>query len=345
MSKDSPILFEKRGVAGFIRLNRQQTLNAVDGAMLRALNDQLDQWEADDSIARIVIGAVAGRAFSAGGDIRHLYEAGTSGSFDFDFFAHEYALNARIAKFPKPYVALVDGIAMGGGVGISFHGSHVVAGENLSFAMPEVGIGFFPDVGASHLLSRLPGHTGVYLGLTGNRIGQQDALWCGLATHACSKERLPVLTAALEEEGDVNAILQAHSDQAGPSELSDLQPQIEEIFRGDSIKAIIETAQSKAATSPFASRCLQKLQEKCPTSLAVALEQISRGAHLDIDACMKMEYRILCRMLPRSDFYEGIRAAIIDKDGKPAWSPASHEEVGTISGFFDELGNKELALQ
>ena len=170
--------------------------------MLDALNSQLDVWEKDDAISRVIIKAVPGRAFSAGGDIRHLYERGLKKDYDFEFFANEYRLNARIAKFPKPYIALVDGIVMGGGVGVSFHGSHRVAGEGIGFAMPEVGIGFFPDVGASYFLSRLEGSLGIYLGLTGLRVRQSDALWCGLATHACrSEDFISIGTGIVQQKG------------------------------------------------------------------------------------------------------------------------------------------------
>lgn len=177
------IRFERAGRAGLVTLNRPKALNAVNHAMVRALAKALDAWEADPGVALVVIKG-EGRAFSAGGDLLDIYQAGREGKPRVDFFADEYRLNARIRRFAKPFVALIDGIVMGGGVGVSFHGSHRVVTENAQFAMPEVGIGFFPDVGGSYLLPRLKGSFGMYLALTGNRIRHGDLLWCGLATHA-----------------------------------------------------------------------------------------------------------------------------------------------------------------
>ncbi|WP_292154434.1 3-hydroxyisobutyryl-CoA hydrolase, partial [Mesorhizobium sp.] len=200
------IRFERLGKAGVVTLTRPQALNAVTHRMVKALGKALDAWEGDAGVAVVVVKA-EGRAFSAGGDILHIYEAGRAGKPPVDFFADEYRLNARIARFRKPYVALIDGIVMGGGVGISFHGSHRVLTENAQFAMPEVGIGFFPDVGASHLLPDLGGSFGMYLGLTGNRIRYGDALWSGLATHTIKAEDQAGLLDELATSGDANAEL------------------------------------------------------------------------------------------------------------------------------------------
>src|SRR6188508_1329313 len=185
------ILFERRGTAGLVTLNRPQALNAVTLGMVRALTRQLNEWRGDPSVTRVVLTAAGGRAFSAGGDIRALYDAGTSGRHDemLAFYGEEYVLNTMIKHYPKPYVALIDGIVMGGGVGLSVHGSHRVAGDRFSFAMPEVSIGFFPDIGATWFLPRLPGELGAYCALTGERLGAADAVAATVATHRVPSSR------------------------------------------------------------------------------------------------------------------------------------------------------------
>ena len=342
------LLIEQRGVAGVLTLNRQHALNAVTEEMVDAIARQLDIWENNQSIERVVIGAAEGRAFSAGGDIRHLYEQGMAGNHLYDFFRREYLLNARIHAYPKPYVALVDGIAMGGGVGVSFHGSHVVAGGGMAFAMPEVGIGFFPDVGGSYLLSRLPGQIGLYLGLTGARIKQADAVWLGLADYAVNSERFPELAAALEQSGDTGAIIEGFTDDTAAPPLADRQGWIGDAFSASSVPEIIDTLQNVAANDDdqgkWAAETLAALNSKSLLSLAIAFRQIRAGRNLSMRECMAMEYRILTRILDGGNFYEGIRAAIIDKDQSPVWSPASLDEVTPemVDRHFEPLGDREL---
>ncbi len=345
------ILFERRGQAGVVTLNKPSTLNAVTDAMLRELDRHLDEWERDDAISRVIIKAVPGRAFSAGGDIRYLYEEGTSGHFDFGFFAREYTLNARIAHFSKPYIALVDGIVMGGGVGVSFHGSHRIAGEGMSFAMPEVGIGFFPDVGGSYLLSRLPGKTGLYLGLTGTRVTQADAIWSGLTTSVCASQDLPALEDALCNAGSVDSITNQFSYACEPGTLEAHSGFINRTFDGGSVLDIMRRLQdmsdAQGEGAQWAAKTLAVMKQKSPTSLAIAFQQISRGAALTMAQCMQMEYRILKRLLPGSEFYEGIRAAIVDKDNDPQWQPASSVEVdaNAVAAHFEPLPeDEELVL-
>jgi len=207
------IRFERSGRAGVVTLTRPQALNAVTHRMVRALDKALHAWERDDGVDVVLVKA-EGRAFSAGGDILHIYQAGRAGEAPVEFFADEYRLNAHINSFKKPYVALIDGIVMGGGVGISFHGSHRVMTENAQFAMPEVGIGFFPDVGASHLLPDLGGSFGMYLALTGNRIRYGDALWSGLATHAIKAEDQASFLDRLLLTGDPESVLRGFFVQA-----------------------------------------------------------------------------------------------------------------------------------
>ncbi|MEE9315109.1 MAG: enoyl-CoA hydratase/isomerase family protein [Rhizobiaceae bacterium] len=346
MTKRTDILFEVKGCAGIIILNKPETLNAVTDDMLTALSLHLDKWEADDAITRVIIKAVEGRAFSAGGDIRHLYDCGIKKEYDFDFFAREYSLNACIAKFPKPYIALVDGLVMGGGVGVSFHGSHRVAGEGIGFAMPEVGIGFFPDVGASYFLSRLSDNLGLYLGLTGIRVRQADALWSGLATHACRSEDLPALEMALCQQQDVDETLAQYSSSPEMGVHEKQQTKIKELFDGRSLAQVLKNLERSAKQDEWAAVTLKTIKRNSPTGLEVAFRQIKQGQSLDIDECMKMEYRILRRILVGTDFYEGIRAAIIDKDGMPKWTPASLVGIdpADIDAHFADLGENELQL-
>lgn len=346
MTENHGINFAIIGRAGVITLDRPESLNAVTDNMVSEISRHLDMWEDDTAVERVIIKASGGRAFSAGGDIRHLYDCGIAKEYDFGFFAREYVLNARIHAYPKPYIALIDGIAMGGGVGVSFHGSHRIAGENIAFAMPEVGIGFFPDVGGSYLLSRLPGKLGLYLGLTGERMKQADCVASGLATHACAD--LDALETALCDEADLDSVLAEHcsSREAGP-QMQKLST-INDAFSSDSVLGIVDHLQRMESENAdeWAAKIHKSLLSKSPTSLEVAFRQITRGAKLSLPECMKMEFRILMRLLSGTEFYEGIRAAIIDKDGAPVWSPSSLAlvDVEAIEQHFAPLGDKELQL-
>ncbi len=216
VTADDTVLCERRGAAGLITLNRPKALNALTLEMVRAMRRALDAWAADPAVTRVVVQGAGERAFCAGGDIRRIHEEGNAGRYAEaeTFFREEYELNALIQRYPKPYIALIDGIVMGGGVGVSLHGSHRVAAERTTFAMPETGIGFFPDVGATHALPRLPGFVGTYLALTGERIGQGDVLAFGLATHAAAAARFPEIRDALAEGGPVEAAIGAQEAPA-----------------------------------------------------------------------------------------------------------------------------------
>ena len=339
------IRFERQGRAGVVTLSRPQALNAVTHAMVKALAKALDAWDADPSVHAVVIRA-EGRAFSAGGDIQHIYDAGKAGNPPIDFFADEYRLNARIARFSKPYVALIDGIVMGGGVGVSFHGSHRVMTENAVFAMPEVGIGFFPDVGASHFLPRLKGSFGRYLGLTGVRIRRGDALWSGLATHAVDAASLPAILESIIETGAPATALKDHALQAAREIDEAATHAIHRHFSVGRLEMLLESLSGAASSEPFVAATLQTLKTRSPTSLHVAFKQIEAGAMLTMDECMRLEFRILTRMLAGHDFYEGIRAAIIDKGDTPRWRPATLDDVDAVEveAYFAPLKNGELTL-
>lgn len=340
------IRFERIGRAGIVTLARPKALNAVNHGMILALGRALDAWEADPEVGAVVVKA-EGRAFSAGGDILDIYKAGTAGNPPYGFFADEYRLNARLFRFAKPYVALIDGIVMGGGVGISCHGSHRVMTESAVFAMPEVGIGFFPDVGGSRLLSAIRGEFGLYLGLTGARIRHGDALWAGLATHCVAQADLPLLVDEIAQSGDPDRALKSFQRHP-PRETDDATlHEIAQAFLPDSLDDLVEGLEQRtAAGEAFAAETLATMRQKSPTSLRVAFIQIRTGAALSMDECMAMEFRILNRMLVGHDFYEGIRAAIIEKGSKPQWRPADLAEVSDedVAAYFAPLGDRELAL-
>jgi len=323
-------ILERRGPAGFITLNRPKALNALTHGMVRSIMPQMRAWRDDPGVTRIVIMGAGEKAFCAGGDIRALYDMGRAGRLAEAnaFWREEYTLNHLLKTYPKPIVALIGGIVMGGGVGMSAHGSHRVATDRLMFAMPEVGIGFFPDVGASWLLPRLPRRAGVYLALTGARIGLGDALALGLATHAVEQERLGEIAEALAGENDIDEMLGRFAFKGPGSSLLERLGEIEAAL-GEPTIARVASALGKAAAagSTFAAETLATMRMKSPTSMAIALEQMRRGAALSFAEAMRMEYRIVSRIAAGHDFLEGVRAAIVDKDQKPVWRPGRIEDI------------------
>lgn len=326
VTADDTVLCERRGTAGLITLNRPKALNALTLEMVRAMRRALDAWATDPAVTRVVVQGAGERAFCAGGDIRRIHQEGSAGRFTEaeTFFREEYELNALIQRYPKPYIALIDGIVMGGGVGVSLHGSHRVAAERTTFAMPETGIGFFPDVGATHALPRLPGFVGTYLALTGERIGQGDVVAFGLATHAAPAARFPEIRDALGEGAPVEAAIGA-GEAPAPGPLHAERALIDSCFSADSVPEVL--ARLDAAGSDFASKTAATIRTRSPTSLVLALAQMRRGATLSFPEAMRLEYRILCRILRGHDFYEGVRSVLIDRDGKPDWQPATLEAV------------------
>jgi enoyl-CoA hydratase len=351
MTPDSEILFERRGAAGIVTLNRPRTLNAVTHAMVRALAKQLARWADDPAVTRVIVTALGDRAFSAGGDIRALYELGCAGrqAEALRFWREEYTLNTFIKRYPKPYVALIDGIVMGGGVGISIHGSHRVAGDKFQFAMPEVGIGFFPDVGATWFLPRMPGRLGMYCGLTGERLRGADALAAGVATHHVRSDRFDDLADALCGTVSVDAILGAFSEPAGEGALARRRGVIDRTFAGGSVDDILTKLDAEATRADEASEWARSvaatIRSKSPTSLKVARQQVERGEHWSFEACMQAEFRIVSRIVYGHDFYEGVRAVIIDKDNTPRWQPSTLAEITNddIEKYFAPLAD-ELVL-
>jgi enoyl-CoA hydratase len=350
MSQEHEISCEIRDAAGVVILNRPKALNALSLGMVRELARALDAWEHDPQVTRVVVSATGEKAFCAGGDIRELHDLGRAGRHDemLAFWREEYILNERIKHYPKPYISLIDGIVMGGGVGISLHGSHRVAGERYLFAMPEVGIGFFPDVGATYALPRLPGAAGIYLALTGDRVGAADALALGLATHAVPSGRMAELADALTGRAALDDILAGFTQDPGPEKLAANRATIADCFAAPDLAAIRERLARKAAEGDgFAAKTLQTLSVKSPTSVAIAFEQMRRGAGLDFTDAMRTEFRIVSRIARGHEFYEGVRAVVIDKDHAPRWQPATLDaiEPDEIARYFAPLGADELVLE
>jgi enoyl-CoA hydratase len=340
---DLGIRFDRHGVAGIITLARPAALNAVTLAMVRALAAQLEAWRHDGAVSRVILSA-EGRAFSAGGDLRQIYEAGRAGRQyeSIAFWREEYALNAAIKRYPKPYVALIDGIVMGGGVGVSVHGSHRVAGDRFQFAMPEVGIGFFPDVGATWFLPRLPGELGTYCALTAERLRADDAVAAGVATHRVRSARLPELIDALVGTVPVDAVLAAFAEPAGAGPVGQLRGLIDRHFAAEKVEDILARLDAGEAPAPA---WAATIRTKAPLSLKIALAQMRRGPHWSFDDCMRAEFRIVSRIVHGENFYEGIRAVIIDKDNAPRWRPATLSDVtaAEVERHFAPL-DRELVL-
>jgi enoyl-CoA hydratase len=340
VTPESEVIVERRGAAGVLTLNRPQALNALTLGMVREIAVALDRFERDASVQRIVVKGAGTRAFSAGGDVRWLYDRGQAGDYAAQsaFFAEEYCLNIRIKRYPKPYVSLIDGVVMGGGVGVSLHGSHPVAGAKAMFAMPEVGIGFFPDVGGTYLLSRLPHRIGVAMAATGLRASAADMAALGLACAYVESERLPALAEALERPGDTGAIVAEFAAPPPPSPLLAHQATLEAAFAEPELDAI--RARLEADGSDYARTLAAGLAAKSPTSLEIALRQMQLGPGLTFEEAMRVEYRIVTRICRGGDFYEGVRATLIDKDNAPVWRPRPTREE--IDAYFAPLGASEF---
>jgi enoyl-CoA hydratase len=334
------------GAAGRITVNRPKALNSLTLYMVHSFTRALDGWKNDDAVGVIVIDGAGTRGLCAGGDIRALLESGSrNDGMAETFWRDEYKLNAAIGSYPKPVVAIMDGIVMGGGVGISAHASCRVVTEKTMLAMPEVGIGLLPDVGGTWLLSHAPGELGTYLALTGSRIGGADAILAGLADYFVQSERLPELAKALAETGDVEAVVKSFAVDPGPAPLAEKAAAIDVMFGHDTVEQILETARTSG--DDWTVKTAAEVEAKSPTSVKVTLSALRRARTLgSLEDCLTVEFRIISRMFHAPDFREGVRAAVIDKDQSPRWQPASLSEVSeaAVSAHFDPLGPRELDL-
>ena len=313
------------GRIGRLLLDRPNALNALDLGMIRALRAALAAFRLDPAVQAVVIDSNSDRAFCAGGDIRAIRAYAMAGeSEDVErFFAEEYALDAEIAAFPKPYVALIDGICMGGGIGVSVHGAVRVTTEQGMFAMPETGIGFFPDIGATYVLPRLPGSLGMYLGLTGTRMTGADAVHAGLATHFVPRQRLDALRAALAADGA--AVVAAHVAELPPFSLAPHRAAIDRCFSADSVHGIVARLEEEG--SGWAQATLATLRGMSPSSVCWSFAAIRRGGGLDLLAALTAELRLTRSVTRHPDFAEGVRAMVVDKDRTPRWTPPTLDAV------------------
>lgn len=336
------------GNVGKIYLNRPESLNALTLTMVIAIKEQLKQWEQDHTIKAVIIAGAGERAFCAGGDIRSFYNLVAKGNDPgavHRFFQHEYTMNEAIFRFPKPYIAFLDGVTMGGGVGVSLHGSHSIATERLLWAMPETGIGFFPDIGAGYHLARLSGNVGEYLALTGDRLPASDAFHLHLVkaiVHSASLQDLEQQICAtdfgpLDLSAVTRIITPFHQHRLeNPQGLALNLPIIANCFSQDSVEAIITALQT--TNNPWCEGVIKTLLTKSPTSLKVTLEHIRRCRQYNFQQVIAEDLQLSQHFLTAADFMEGIRAAVIDKDHHPHWQPASLREVeqANVQAYFSD---------
>ncbi len=347
------IQFKQTGAWGVVTLSREKALNALTWNMVKAMRAQLIAWAGDNTVKAVLVKGAGERAFCAGGDIRWLHDAAKADpAHAAEFFREEYRNNSLIYHYPKPYVALIDGIVMGGGVGISVHGDFRVAGDATLFAMPETGIGLFPDVGGGHFMPRLHDGLGLYYALTGARAKAADCMAAGIATHYAPADKYAELEAALmaaplgaHAHGDIETVLDVYAGDPGHAGVNDLRGDVARLFVGHGTLASLMAA-LKADGSAFAGETLKTLERMSPTSMALTFEQMQRGHTLDFDDNIKMEFRMVSRVMEGHDFFEGVRAQILDKDRAPKWSPASLAALNNdeIAKYFEALGEAELVL-
>ncbi|XP_070832067.1 3-hydroxyisobutyryl-CoA hydrolase, mitochondrial isoform X2 [Chaetodon trifascialis] len=349
------VLLEKVGRAGVITMNRPKVLNALNMTMIQQIYPQLMKWENDKETDIVIIRGAGGKAFCAGGDIRAVTEAGKVGDpLAEDFFRHEYILNNAIGACRKPYIALIDGITMGGGVGLSVHGRFRVATEKTLFAMPETAIGLFPDVGGGYFLPRLQGKLGLFLALTGFRLKGRDVQRAGVATHFVESKKISDLEKELvnlksPSAEDVSRVLESFQSQSPldsekPFVLDKHMSDINRLFSAGSVEGIMQDL--KADGSEFAHKQAQTLSRMSPTSLKITYKQLQAGASLSLSDVLVMEYRLSQACMRGCDFYEGVRAVLVDKDQNPKWNPSTLEEVSeqAVEQCFSSLGEKDLTF-
>ncbi|MDQ8046415.1 MAG: enoyl-CoA hydratase/isomerase family protein [Solirubrobacteraceae bacterium] len=346
--ESTDVLVRTDGALGRLTLNRPKAINALTLEMVRQLHVGLDRFEADPDITVVLIDGAGERGLCAGGDIVALYDSVRDGSDSARiFWTEEYVLNARIARFPKPIVAVLDGIVMGGGIGLGGHASHRLATERLVSAMPEVGIGFAPDVGGTWLFTRIPGELGTHLALTGARLGAHDAVAAGLADRIISSEAVDELAADLAL-GDLAAALERAESvpvDAPAGDLADARDWIAQAYVHDTVEAIVAALQARPEEA--AHKAATQILRASPTSLKVTLRALREAADLpSLEVALRHELRISCGFTTVGDFVEGVRAQVVDKDRTPRWDPARLEDVSpdTVDHFFAPLGDHDLDL-
>ncbi|XP_049869780.1 3-hydroxyisobutyryl-CoA hydrolase, mitochondrial-like [Pectinophora gossypiella] len=339
-SQEPDVIFETLNNAGVVVLNRPKALNSLNTSMVSKLLPQLQEWEKNKTL--VIIKGAGDKAFCAGGDVKVAIDKVEGPKF----FYTEYNVNYLIGKYKIPYVAIINGITMGGGMGLSVHGRYRVATEKTMIAMPETKIGLFPDVGGSYFLPRLQVNIGLYLGLTGDRLKGKDVVKAGIATHFVSSKRLYELEQLLsrcQNENEVNSLLNKFNEPAEEISLAANIKHINYCFAASTIEEIIERLEK--VNNDWSQKTLQTLSQMCPGSLKITLRALQRGAQLDLGQCLQMEYRVACRSTENHDFPEGVRALLIDKDNNPKWNPKTLAEVTDdyVESFFKKLpADKEL---
>ena len=317
---------ERIGRSGHLVLNRPHALNALDLPMILALRDGLDTFLADDRVERIVIRSSSPRAFSAGGDMRHIRERVLAGDMEtaMAFFRAEFALNLAISRASKPYVALIEGICMGGGLGLSVHGAYRIIAEGARLAMPETAIGYFTDVGGTHFLNRLPGAAGLWLGLTGAEIGADDAVALGLGTHLVAADALPAILEALSHDAvPVTDILERHRRTPRGAFMRRHAGPMKQLFAHERLDDILQAVER--ADDAFARLSRAHLETRSPHALRLTFDLLMRGRSADLATCLENELAALPTALRHPDFVEGVRSVLVDKDRRPAWANDPHE--------------------
>ena len=341
--QQADVVLTRKGRLGKILLNRPKALNTLTHEMSLAIEAALREWAGDGGVEAVIIRQAGDRAFCAGGDVRQFPEKGVG--FMRRFWRDEYRLNALIRRYPKPYIAFVDGIVMGGGVGVSVHGSHRIVSEHVGFAMPETAIGLVPDVGASYVLPRMPGEIGLYLGLTGTRLGAADAMAVGFGTHHLLRADLDSVEEELASAAEpVDRVLDHRRREPGPAPILHRRAEIDRHFGRPTLAQVIESL--AADPGEFAKATLASLATRSPTALALTFRLMREGRHKAFEDCVRMEWNIVSRMDEHSDFAEGIRALITEKDNKPRWNPPRLDQVQgeIIARYFGPAEGAPLDL-
>ncbi len=344
-SASEDVIIRREGRAGCITMNRPQALNALTYPMVGAIRSALDAWERDPEVALVILDGAGDRALCAGGDVRAIYDSAPQGSdLARSFWADEYRLNAVIGRYPKPYVAFMDGIVMGGGIGLSGHASHRIVTERSQLAMPETGIGLIPDVGGTWLLAHAPGETGVYLGLVGERMRGAGTIYARFADTFVPSSRLAELAAELkaQNEGDVDSIIARFREPPPPSDLASHASDIDAAFRFDSVEAIRRALEEMG--TEWARKTLTELDRRSPLAQKLTLAAIRNARTLpSLEAALNVEFRLTVRLFEHGEFLEGVRALIVDKDKSPKWNPATLAEVSDemVARFFAPMPPSE----
>ncbi|HEX7066277.1 MAG TPA: enoyl-CoA hydratase/isomerase family protein [Bacillales bacterium] len=344
------VLYKVENGIGWMTLNRPKAINSLSFEVVTSLEKQLIKWEKDPEVALICLIGAGKKGFCAGGDVRELYEQGQEGNTGaaVDYFATEYRVDQLVHQFPKPILVYMDGIVMGGGVGLSIGASHRIVTENTKWGMPEMNIGFFPDVGSSYYLNQMPGELGRFLALTATIVKPEDVLYAGAADYNLPGEEWPRLEEALREKHwspetaneQLSKLLDTFCVAPNPTcELAERQVEIDRYFSKETVEEILESlSQAAAEGNEWASAVKEEMLKKSPTSLKVTLEQLKKGKGQSLEACFAMERTIAMNFMHSHDFYEGVRAVLVDKDHNPKWQPPTINEVSAhdVVSFFEK---------